>query len=135
MVLARQVRPEDVDRREVHRPVRQQVQDDRELPRRPRGGDAAVRRVLGQVEGLRAVAIERVPIRERDVPRLELGEVRDELDGRDTLAPDERFHTIEERVVRQPGGGGKQFMHASCLAPRPARFLEGLSAPWTRANG
>ena len=79
MILRRQVRRQQTDRGQVHRPVRQQLQDDRKAPRGAGGLDPSIGRVLGEAEDLRAVGEERrAALPEIEPPRVQFRQRRNQ---------------------------------------------------------
>jgi hypothetical protein len=104
MVLGGEVRREQAQRCQVDCTLRQHLESSRELPGGPRGGDAPVGCVFGEVELLRAVGEEGgVPFGEVEAPRVEHGEVSDQGHRRSTLAVGQVLHLREEVLIGEPG--------------------------------
>ena len=75
VILRRQVRRQQTNRGQGDRPVGQQRQDDRKLPRNASGLDASIGGVLGEAEDLRAVGEERrAALPEIEPPRVQFRE-------------------------------------------------------------
>ena len=109
MVLRRQVRRQEANGRQVHRPVREQVEDHRKLPSGSRGLDAVAGGGLGEPQDLGAVPEERPrPLRTMELTDVELREVGDELDGRLARALREELQLGVERVVGKLGRDGEE---------------------------
>lgn len=83
MVLGRQVRRQQSDGCQVHGSVREEIQDEREVPRGFRGLDPIPGRGLREPQHLCAVAEEAArPFTAIQLPGGELPEMREELDRR-----------------------------------------------------
>ncbi len=100
VVLGREVRAEQPDRREVDRAGGEELEDDGEAAGRARDLDAVVGLVLGEGEGVAAVGEERgVAGAQVDVAGVELGEVRDEQRRVAALSPGERLYPRDQLRV------------------------------------
>jgi len=97
------MRGQPADREERH-PARGQVlQEHRKLPHRPRGLDAVVGGVLGEVEHVGAVLEQRgIAFPKIQAPLVEFCEVGNEGDGRLPLALCEILHPCEEIRIGEP---------------------------------
>ena len=96
------MRPQHPDRRQGHRAGSEEVEDDREIPARPRSLDPVARGVLGQVQGLGAVGEERTVAAGgvKGGAQLERGEMGHELRRSLALGAREPIDVAEEVVVR-----------------------------------
>ncbi len=121
VVLGREVRAEQSQRREVDRARGEQLEYDGEAAGRARALDAVVGLVLGEGEGVPAVDEERgVPRAQVHVARGELGEVRHEQRGRAALPGGEPVHPRDELGVGEPTEGSENVMpHARSHFPHP----------------
>jgi hypothetical protein len=100
VILGGQARSQESHRAQVQRASRQEVQDDRESPARAGRLDAVERGVLGEAQGVRAVAEQgTVPLAEVELPRVELGQVRDQLGCDFALPPSEHRDSTQEFLV------------------------------------
>ena len=104
MVDGRQVRGQERDRGEGHRPVGQQIQNNWELAGCSRRLDPSIRSVLGEVQHLRAVGEERgAAFAEIQPARVKLCQQRDEPDRRVALAAGGDLDLRQKCLVRQMG--------------------------------
>jgi hypothetical protein len=100
-----EIRREELDRRQVHRTIRETIEDDRELPNRSRGPDPVVRGRLRKSQDVRAVAEQRARTFGTISPAVvEDGEVSDELDGDLARALGQELHADQQVVIRELGG-------------------------------
>jgi len=100
VVLAREVRRQEPNRRQVQRSVLQHLENHRELPGRPACLDPVVPPMLGQVKDLRAVRKERwAPGASVQPTGIELREVGDERGGCLPRASRETIHFDSELLV------------------------------------
>ena len=77
-------------------------QDGRELPRRPRGRDSSVGRVLGQMQHARAVGEQRcAALPQVEPPRVDLAETANQLRRRRALGAGEALDRRQQLAVRQ----------------------------------
>ena len=104
MIGFSQVRCQERDRGQRQRTLGQQIEDHRKAPRGPRGLDASIRRVLREVQELRAVGEERrAPLAEIQPALVHLRQQRDEPDRRVPLAAGGDLDLREKLMVRQVG--------------------------------
>jgi len=97
------MRRQESERREIETARREPLEDDGELARRARGLDAAVGRMLREVQDLDAVREERrAGLAEIELAGIELGQVSDETYGRLALASRQVLDLCEEIVVGEP---------------------------------
>lgn len=100
VVLGGQERREQPQGREVHRTLGQQAQDDREPTSGPGRLDAEIRLVLGEGQDLATVGEQRGEARAQvEPPRVQLGKMGHETDGRLTLGEHEPLHGRQELGV------------------------------------
>ena len=86
MILSRQVRRQQTNRRQTDGPIRQQLQNYRKAPRHASGLDPSIGGVLGETEDLRAIGKEgRTALSEVQAPRVQLRERRNKMRRRVTL--------------------------------------------------
>jgi hypothetical protein len=102
VILRPEMRPDEADRRQVQGPISQPVQDDRERARDPGRLDAAVRGMLGEPEGVRAVTEERpVALGAVELAGVEFNKVSDHLRSEAPLAAREVDEPGKEVAVRE----------------------------------
>jgi hypothetical protein len=102
MVLRCQVTGEQADGRQRDGSVDQQIEDHGKLARRTCGLDAAVRRVLRQVQRPRAVHEQRrVPLREVQPTRVHFGEQGDQPGGGVPFPLNGAFEIVNQLFVSQ----------------------------------
>jgi hypothetical protein len=113
VVLTGQDGPEKLHRGHVDGSVGQAVEDDGKPADGARGRHAVVRRVVGQVEIVEAVLVDRSPaFAKMCLAPEEHRKMRDELDGVLALVCGDSLQPSEEGVIRQPGRVSKSvFMH------------------------
>ena len=103
MVFAREVRCQQTHCREVHRPIAEQLEDDRVPPRGPARFDAAIGGVLGEMEHLHAVGEHGgTAFSEVQSSLVQDGEMGDKDCRRLPLTLGEEFHLREEFVIGEP---------------------------------
>jgi len=103
MILRRQVRRQEPERREIETAGREPLEDDGKLARCARGLDAAVRGMLREVQDLDAVREQRrASFAEIKLAGIELGQMSDETHGRLALASRQVLDLREECVVVEP---------------------------------
>ena len=115
MVLRRQVRPQQLDRSEAHRPIRKPIQDQREAARGAGGLDAVIGLPLGEAQHVATVDEERrISFSQVDVAGLQLGEMGDDLGGHAALASDKRLELAEELGIGEARKGNENtVLHVS----------------------
>ncbi len=107
MVLGREMRGQEAQRRQGYRSLGQALEDDRQPPGQAGRLDAPVRGVLREMEYTRAVHKERRIARGQvQAPPVELREVRDKGGRRLPLVPGEALHLRGQLGVREPGRRG-----------------------------
>jgi hypothetical protein len=102
MIVRRQVRRQQVYRRQGDRPIGEEFENQRPFPRSPGRADATVSLGLRQVQPLRAVGKERLtPVTEVQPASLHFSERGDEACCRLALACNERMNFGEQLFVGQ----------------------------------
>jgi hypothetical protein len=106
VVLGREMRTQDADGGEGHRPGGESLEDDRKVPAGACRLDAIAGRVLGEPKHLRAVGEERAVAfgSEERGSSVELSQVGDELDRCLALIAGEDADAGEEIVIGEAGG-------------------------------
>ena len=100
MVVRRQLRPKQRERRQRDCALSQQIEHDRELARDACRFNPAIRGVLRQPQHLRAVREERrTPLAKIQAARIELCEERDESDRRAALSRGSSLELVNERQI------------------------------------
>ena len=108
VVGRREMRREECDRRERHRAVAKQIQDNRKSARGARGFDPSVGGVLREMEHLCAIGEQRrAALAEIQTPDVDLDEQGDQPRCRFTLAVGGDLDLREEVRVRQLRDGGE----------------------------
>lgn len=103
MLACSELGGEQRDRRQVDRPLAEQVEDDWIPPSRPGRLDATVRGVLGEVKDLREVGKEgRASFGEIQLSLVQDGQVGDEHGGGAPLMVGQLFDTRDKFVIGEP---------------------------------
>ena len=93
---------EELDRREVHGPLGEQLEDEREPAGRPGHFHAVVGLPLGKAESVSTIDVERrVTLAQVYLARVELREVGDDLGGHVTFAGDKGLDAANELGIGQ----------------------------------
>ena len=100
MVFGSQVRRQETNRRQVHRTIGQEVENDRESAGCPSAFDPVIGGMLGQVQHPRARGEQRrTAFREVEAPPVEFREVSDQQRRRLVLVAREAFDTREQLLI------------------------------------
>ncbi|HEU4798897.1 MAG TPA: hypothetical protein VFT63_08195 [bacterium] len=109
MVLRREVWRQQSDRREVHRSIAEQLEDDGILSSGPSRLNAAIGGMLGEMEHLQTIGEHGgATLSEVETTLVEDGEVGDEGRRRFPLPLGKEFDLHEELLVGEPTGEGQQ---------------------------
>ena len=130
MVLRRQVRRQESDRRQVHRSIREQVENHRKLPGCLRGLDAIAGSRLREAEDLSAVPEQGTrPFCPMELTCSKFRQVGDELDGRLARALGRELQPGNDARRRKAGGSMATRTVTSSITSRASAFFDGLRAP------
>jgi hypothetical protein len=113
MVLGGQVTRQQPHRRHRQRPVRELLEDPGKQPTRACRLDPVVRGIVGQAEDVAAIGEERrMALAQKEPPRVELGEVGDELRRRVPLVARAARHLCDQRAVGQVRRNRDRHVHS-----------------------
>jgi hypothetical protein len=121
VVLDRQVGREESHRGQVHSPVRQQLEHDRETPRDPSDFDAVVGLALGHAERIPAIDEQgRIALANVHVAGVQLRQMRDDGSGILALARQGSLESGDECPIGEATEGNEDVvLHAGVVAPAP----------------